>query len=156
MLFIDTHNLFHCANMRFKNQVLDYEKLFDHLVTLHPFLSDARPTVYVQKTQTSDGFVTYLRQQFTAFVRMKQIRSHKLDNFDVDLTIDALACESTNIVICSSSMNLLPLLAKLHDQKKNVYVDACGIPGDFQHLCIKKEIPRSILRKVENEAPATA
>jgi len=135
--------LYHTAHV-LHGKVIDYDKLIAYLQDKHQNGFDRR-FAYVSQTDNSRSFETYLRsRQFV--VRSKTIRENKLDTFDVDLTVDAMSFNDKLTVICSSSLNLLPLVKYINDQGHLAIIQSCGIPHLLKELCSASELPPSLMR----------
>ena len=139
---IDTYNLYHCAKSRF-NKVVDYDKLFEYIKEQH---GEINSNAYVARVHKSEHFIQLLRSKYGCFVSTKEIRNRKSDSFDVEITLDMLTNTTETMILCSSSLNLVPLLKRLHDLRINVHVYASGIPREFQNYCMAREIPARMMR----------
>lgn len=151
MLLIDTYNLYHTSYAQY-GRMLDYDRLIQYLQTKYrdTFLTRYG---YVSQTEQSRTFVSFLRSRHF-IIRSKLIRENKLDSFDVELTLDAVALAATaanndtaGVVICSSSLNLLPLVRWLSDEGRTVSIHSCGIPYAFREHCIAQELPIDVMRQ---------
>ena len=145
MLLIDTHNLYSCS-MALCQSIIDYRELVEHICERYndPFVG--KRFAYVASTPNSRSFCNFLRHQ-EFIVRSKEIRANKLDNFDVELAMDALIrCGDRRLVICSSSLNLLPLIQELNSNGTSVSVHSIGIPYGIRNACFTEELPRRIIR----------
>ncbi len=147
MLLIDTYNLYHGAYAQY-DRMVDYDRLIHYLRSKYQEPLEPR-FAYVAHTDHSRTFCSFLRsRQFV--VRSKLMRENKLDTFDVELTIDAMrASPNERIVICSSSLNLLPLIQYLSDQGHMVCVHSCGIPYAFKQYCTNLELPMGVMRVLQ-------
>jgi uncharacterized LabA/DUF88 family protein len=145
MLLVDTYNLYHGAYEQY-DRMVDYDRLIHYLRARYDDKSLEPRFAYVTQTEQSRTFCSFLRsRQFV--VRCKQVRDFKADSFDVDLTIDALSMGvPRQVVICSSSLNLLPLIRHLSDEGCVVSVHSCGIPYSFREYCSIHELPVGVMR----------
>jgi uncharacterized LabA/DUF88 family protein len=138
MLLIDTHNLFCGSTMKY-GTVVDYDKLLNRLDDVYPRFA------YVTVTGSSQPFANFLRARGFV-VRTKEIRSAKNDTFDVDLTLDVLNNHYDRLIICSSSLNLLPLIKHVMDSGTLVKVHAFGIPSAIKSICSYEELNQEVFR----------
>lgn len=154
-ILIDTFNLYHATRLRFKGKAIDYSTFLEHLRQLYP--DEGQPIAYVARSEKAQGFIKYLQTQLGLYVKMKEIRSTKNDNFDIELTLDALDTTDKNIIICSSSLNLVPLLSRLTKDRRVVHVHASGIPRLFNDYCLTNELGLWMMksRGIEDETPVT-
>lgn len=157
-IFIDTFNLFNATRLKFQGRALDYTEFVKHLSFLYP--EEKKIIAYAARSEKTEGFIRFLQTKLNFFVSTKEIRSTKNDNFDVDITLDALDSMDSNLIICSSSWNLLPLLSRLHRDRRTVYVHATGIPRLFNDYCMTKELGLWMMKNhysevIDENAPAT-
>lgn len=144
MLLVDTYNLYHTSHAQ-HGRSIDYIKLLSYMKDMYPDLTGGR-YAYVSQTKFSRTFSQLLRG-YEFIVRNKTIRNFKNDSFDVELTLDAMShILPDRIVICSSSLNLAPLVRTLSDRGCVVCVHACGVPYDMKDLCTVYELPVCTLR----------
>lgn len=143
MLLIDTYNLYNGACNKY-DRLIDYDRLIHYIRPRHQ-LNGLR-FAYVAQTDQSRTFANFLRSRQFA-VRSKPI--DKCDSFDVELTVDALSNDSKELVICSSSMNLFPLIECLTDVGRVVTVYTCGVPYMFKEVCNAYELPIGVMRVQE-------
>lgn len=123
-------------------EVVDYDKLLGKLSVPEGHAQFA----YVTATSSSQPFANYLRSR-GFIVRVKEIRANKPDSFDVDLTIDALAAaDGRSLIICSNSLNLLPLIKNMTDAGTYVQVYGFGIPTPIKMHCSYQELDQGVLR----------
>jgi uncharacterized LabA/DUF88 family protein len=148
MLLVDTYNLYHGAYAQYE-RMIDYDRLIHYLRSRDLITGESTKYAYVAQTDQSRTFCSFLRsRQF--IVRTKLIREHKLDTFDVELAIDALSTDiPKNLIICSSSLNLLPLIKHVSDEGCIVNVYSCGIPFVFKDHCNCVELPMGVMRVLE-------
>lgn len=153
LLLVDTYNLWHTTRTRRNNSTVVYPKMIEYIMNSLNEPTTVEQIAYIVRLRNSDPFIKFFQRELGFFVKMKDIRPSKADNFDVELTIDALKSAEETIVICSSSKNLIPLIQTLQAHRKTVYVFGSGIPREIHSLCIARELPVSVLEKPETETP---
>lgn len=147
LLLVDTYNLWHTTRTRRGNSTVLYPKMIEFIMKSLNEPSIEEQIAYIVRLRNSDPFIKFFQRELNFFVKMKDIRPSKADNFDVELTIDALKSSASDIAICSSSKNLIPLIQTLQAHRKTVYIFGSGIPREIHSLCIARELPSSVLEK---------
>lgn len=150
LILVDTYNLYHTTRTRRENAGIAYDKMLEYVMCQLKECTVTEQIAYIARMPKADPFIRFFQTVLGFFVTLKEIRPSKADNFDVELTLDALKSEEKVVVICSSSKNLVPLIQELQAQKRTVYVFGSGIPREINNLCVARELPLSVL-KVPNE-----
>ncbi len=144
MLLIDTFNLYHCS-WSYYNRNLLYEELIKKILAENEWFQ-GEGIAFVRNTGTSMGFVSWLKSTFGLKVVSKTLRNAKADSFDVEMTIAALqaATRGEQLIICSSSINLLPLIKTLHTNGTSPTVYGVCPPKAFEAFADVRPIPKGL------------
>lgn len=138
---IDTSNLYRCSKKKY-GKLLDYHKFFEHLKTQHG--DEVEVTAYIARQPHSDSFSQLLLAN-GCHVQSKELRNNKKDSFDVEIAILMLSDTKENMVLCSNSLNLVPLVHRLNDMRITTYMYGIEIPHVFRDYCVVREIPLSMM-----------
>lgn len=137
VLFIDTYNLY--------SKRIDYEALMEYLTD--EYTSFRHRFAYVAQTERCNSFANFMRGM-NFIVSTKEVGDNI--NFDVELTIQSFhTLADLNVkraVICSNSLNLLPLFQLLIDNNVDVHVHGFDIPEIFNKHVFARELPRKVLQ----------
>lgn len=152
LILVDTYNLRHTTKLRRDGGLLDYEKTMDFVLKSMGNPNVKETIAFVARLPHSDGFTHYLQQRLGFYTIVKKLRPGKADNFDVEVTLEALRSPEKNICIMSNSKNLLALILELQQQKRSVHVFGSGIHTEINTVCIAREIPASCLMEQTEQA----
>lgn len=146
MILVDTADLY----FRFKRQyngTLQYGPFFDWMVDVHGQMDRI---VYIADHGNSDGFIKYFSHVENTRVVIKCPRND-ICCFDTELIVDALDHEYDKLIICSASIELLPLFQLLKREQVPLFLYSCGIPKVFENYAHVMEIDERYVRKAQQE-----
>lgn len=128
-LFADVSNLYHCVNKKYDRRKLDYEQLLK--------LNDGQIyRAYAYGVILNDGtmkFIDCLRHYGyeTKFIDNPRYRVDW--NLIIALDVARLIDRVDTIVLCSTNVNLPPLIEWIREKSVKVIVKACHIPSVLKH-----------------------
>lgn len=127
-LFADVSNLYHCVNKKYDRRKLDYEKL---LVTEGQIYRAYAYGVFLNDDTIK--FINCLRHYGyeTKFIDNPRYRMDW--NLTIAMDVARLIDRVDTIILCSTNINLPPLIDWIREKSVKVIIKACHIPAILKH-----------------------
>jgi len=148
-IFVDVVNLYHCIYKKYNNRRLDYQKYLETALK-----EDMLIKAVAYGTQTKDNmnnFIACLKHigYITKFAEPIQRGNRKIIlNPSVAMALDIVRISDKvkNVIIGSTSLEILPIIDWLNEKEISVKVVACGIPKLIRENVVQSiEIPEDLL-----------
>jgi len=139
-LFIDVSNLYHCVGKKFNGKI-DYSK---YLAEIAP-LSMAK----AYGTKIDSEAINFVKRLNSIGFSTKFVRTTPKDktSVSINMAIDIVKNLDTldEVILGSSSREMIPLIEFLKENSVKVIVYACGICHEVRNICETHELEENIL-----------
>lgn len=148
-IFIDVSNIYYCLSNKYSKK-LDYTKYIDYLTDIGNI--ETKRAYMASMGDENRNFIRAL-EKLGIVVIQKEPKIYKTGDgktkrkcdWDVQITVDIMMCNSDIIVIGSADGDLAPVVKWCLDKGKHVIILAAGISKELRDLTTATEIPESML-----------
>ncbi len=149
MILLDTISLYNSCKQKHQG-VIDYTALFHYIESTH---GRQDKIAYIAEHENCERFIELFKGFTLCTIKLKkpkQVRDHQEVDFAVEIVLDCMSLEYSNLILCTTDVRFLPLFQFLDslddDEHVPVSVYGCGVPRVFDPYAGVFEIPEKIVR----------